>query len=236
VVVAQATAHSEFAKTLVCGNGTHQQSVSGHAYNAKLYTGPLLADLLLGYVQIAPLGGAETEHVAGVVIPSTGVAVNAQVADSSSVGGTTPTASTSRSWSELAGDGGQPACVLSYVTDCVVKATLIRSEARSTATSAGSISTDTGTQFVGLRVLGIPISGTPEPNTTIALPGIGFIILNEQFCDNGFATSHSCSGPGHTGITVRAVRVVITVANNILKLNPGVELIVSEAHADSTFN
>jgi hypothetical protein len=235
IVVAQATAHSDFPKTLVCG-GAATQSVSGHGYTARLYSGPLLADLLQGYVQISPLGGSESEHIVGAVIPSTGVAVNAQVADSSSSGSFTSTTSTARSWAEVAGDGTQPACVLSYVTDCVVKATLIRSEARSTATAAGSTSTDTGTSLVGLKVLGIPIAGTPEPNATLVLPGIGFIILNEQFCDNGAAVSHSCSAAGHTGITVRAVRVVITVANNILHLDPGVELIVAEAHADSTFN
>ncbi|MFL6158770.1 MAG: choice-of-anchor P family protein, partial [Marmoricola sp.] len=235
VVVAQASAHSEFGKTLVCGSTAPNRSVSGHAYTAKLYTGPLLADLLLGYVQIAPSGGAESEHVAGVVIPSTGVAVNAQAADSSAAGSYTSTASTSRSWAEVAGDATKPACVLSYVTDCVVKATLIRSEARSNADSGGSTSTDTGTSLVGLRVLGIPIAATPDPNTTIALPGIGFIILNEQFCDNGAAVSHTCSAAGHTGITVRAVRVVVTVANNLLHLTPGVELIVAEAHADTTF-
>ena len=91
-------------------------------------------------------------------------------------------------------------------------------------------------EFVGLRVLGIPISGNVDPNTTIVLPGIGFIILNEQFCDNGAAATHSCSGVGHSGITVRSARVVVTVANNLLKLDPGVELILSEAHADTTYS
>ncbi|MFL6025269.1 MAG: choice-of-anchor P family protein [Marmoricola sp.] len=234
VVVAQATAHSDFPKTLVC-SGSNNQAVSGHAFAAKLYTGPLLADLTQGFVGISPLGGAESQHIAGVVVPSTGVAVNAQAADTSSAGSFTPTGSTSWSWAEVAGDGTKPACVLSYVTNCVVKATLIRSEARSTATAAGSISTDTGTSLVGLSVLGIPIDANAAPNSTLVLPGIGFIILNEQTCDNGAAASHTCTGSNHSGITVRAVRIVITVANNILHLNPGVELTVAEAHADTTF-
>lgn len=234
IFVAQATSHSEFPKTFLCA-GAKNQAVSGHAYTARFYTGPLLADLIQGYAQISPLGGAETEHIAEAVIPSTGVIVNAKVADSSTAGGVTPTTSTSRSWAEVAGDGTKPACVLSYVTNCVVKATAIRSEAVSAANAAGSLSTDAGTKFVGLSVFGIPISGTPAPNTTLALPGIGFIILNEQFCDNGATANHSCSAAGHTGLTVRAVRVVVTVANNLLNLTPGIELIVSEAHADTTF-
>ncbi len=235
IYVAKAVAHSQFPKTFVCTNAA-TRAVSGHAYVARLYTGPLLADLLLGYTQVSPLGGAETEHIASVVLPSTGVIVNATAADSSSVALTTATSSTSRSFAEVAGDATRPACVLSYVTNCVVKATLIHSEARSNATSAGSTTTDTGTTLVNLSVLGIPISGTPAPNTTITLPGIGFIILNEQFCDNGALASHSCAGASHSGMTVRAIRIVITVANNLLGLAPGVELTLAEAHADTTFS
>ncbi|MCW2856732.1 MAG: hypothetical protein JWR52_2347, partial [Marmoricola sp.] len=234
IVVAQATAHSDFPRTLVC-SGSSNQSVSGDALIAKLYTGPLLADLTQGFVQISPLGGAESEQVAGAIIPRYGVLADAQVADSNVSGSFNATGSTSRSWAEVAGDGIKPACVLSYVTGCVVNASVIRAEARSDATSAGSTSTDTGTNFVGLSVLGIPITGTPAPNSTIALPGIGFIILNEQFCDNGGLTSHTCTGSPHSGITVRGIRVVVTVLNNVLGLTPGVELTVAEAHADTTF-
>ncbi|MCX6397376.1 MAG: hypothetical protein NTV23_12880 [Propionibacteriales bacterium] len=234
IYVAQATSHSEFPKTFLCA-GAKNQSVSGHAYTARLYTGPILADLIQGYAQVSPLGGVETEHVAQAVIPSTGVVVNAKVADSSSAGAFTASGSTARSWAEVTGDGTKPACVLSYVRDCVATATLIRSEVNSAASASGSTSKDTGTSLVGLSVLGIPIAGTPAPNTTIALPGIGFIVLNEQFCDNGAAVSHTCTASGHTGLTVRAVRVVVTVANNLLGLTPGVELIVAEAHADTTF-
>lgn len=190
----------------------------------------------VGYVQISPLSGAESEHIAEAVIPSTGVILNAKVADSNTSGSFNSTSSTARSWAEVAGDGTKPACLLSYVTNCVAKATLIRSEVRSTANAAGSTSTDTGTSFVGLQVFGLPITVQPAPNTVLALPGIGFIILNEQFCDNGALASHSCTAAGHTGMTVRAVRVVVTVANNLLGLSPGVELIVAEAHADTTFN
>jgi uncharacterized repeat protein (TIGR01451 family) len=234
IVVAQATAHSDFAKTVVC-SGSNNQSVSGHALAAKLYTGPLLADLVLGFVQISPLGGSDSQHVVGAVVPSTGVAVNAQVADTHSSGSFNASSSTSQSWAEVAGDSTKPACVLQSGPRCVVEATVIRAQANSVATSAGSTSTDTGSQLLGLSVLTIPINANATPNSTIALPGIGFVILNEETCDNGAAASHTCTGSPHSGITVRAVRIVITVANNILHLDPGVELIVAEAHADTTF-
>ena len=73
---------------------------------------------------------------------------------------------------------------------------------------------------------GIPIAGTPPPNTVIRLPlGLGYVVLNEQVPD----------GPetGHTGLTVRAVHAVITAPFNLLGI--GAEVIVAEAHSDATF-
>jgi hypothetical protein len=71
----------------------------------------------------------------------------------------------------------------------------------------------------------------------VELPGIGFVIFNEQFCDNGAALP-SCMGsttPGHSGLTVRAIRVVITAPDNPAGLPAGAEVIVAEAHSDATF-
>ena len=61
----------------------------------------------------------------------------------------------------------------------------------------------------------------------INLPGIGFVILNEQFSD----------GPetGHSGLTVRAIHMVVTVPDNPFGLTAGAEIIVAEAHSDATF-
>jgi hypothetical protein len=73
------------------------------------------------------------------------------------------------------------------------------------------------------------------PNTTIALPGIGYLVLNEQFCDNGAAATHTCTGTTHAGITVRAIDLVVNGLNNPSGLPPGVQLIVAEAHSDATF-
>jgi hypothetical protein len=88
---------------------------------------------------------------------------------------------------------------------------------------------------VNVKVLGIPVAATPAPNTVIELPGIGFLVLNEQVCDGGGLATHTCTGATHSGITIRSVDLVVTVLNNILKLLPGVEVVVAEAHADSRF-
>ncbi len=234
VIIAQATAHSDFPQTFVCAPST--RSVSGHAFVAKLSTGPLLADLVQGYTQISPLGGSETEHIAAVKVPANGSAVTADVADTSSVGTLSSTQSTSTSVAEIAGNGTQPACILRTGLTCVATATVVRSESHSTANSSGATSNDSGTKIAGLSVLGIPINVTATPNSTISLPGIGFIILNEQFCDGGALASHTCSGTTHSGLTIRAIRIVVTAASNLLGLNPGIELVVAEAHSDATFS
>ncbi|WP_183407165.1 choice-of-anchor P family protein [Nocardioides marmorisolisilvae] len=234
LVVGQAIAHSDFPKTFVCEGSQHQQ-VSGHAYVASLNTNVLLADLTQGYVGISPLGGSEKEHVAQVVFPAPdGAGLRALVADSSSFGVTTASGAASDSYAEVAGNGSTPLCLLGGA-GCVVSATLVRAQAKSLAGGQGSLSTDGGTKFVDLKVLGIPISGTPAPNTVITLPGIGFIVLNEQFCDNDGLANHSCAGTHASGITVRSIHIVVTVLNKLLKLNPGIEVIAAEAHADTAF-
>ena len=237
VIVSQATAHSDFPETHGCGT-THNNTVSGHAFVAGLFTGPLLADLLLGYTQISPLGGSETEHIADVKVPGNGAVVSAKVADSSSQGAVNLSNATSSTFAEVAGDGATPACVLRAGPECVLSATAVRSASQSTANAGGASSTASGTTLLGFKIGGIPgyTAGTPPPNHTIPLPGIGFIILNERFCDGGTTTSSGCSGATHSGLTVRGLRVVVTVANNLLGLQPGVELIIAEAHSDATFN
>ena len=61
--------------------------------------------------------------------------------------------------------------------------------------------------------------------------------MNEQVCDGGTQTyTNQCSGASHSGLTVRGIRVVVTVAKNVLGLQPGIELVIAEAHSDATFN
>jgi hypothetical protein len=121
-------------------------------------------------------------------------------------------------------------------TQCLVEAVVVRSEARSHADQTnGSVSTSANTKFAGLKVLGLPVDVNVPPNTTINLPGIGYVVLNEQTCDGGgLAVNGSCAGYPHSGITVRAVHVVVTVLGNVLGLQPAVQVVVAEAHADST--
>ena len=74
------------------------------------------------------------------------------------------------------------------------------------------------------------VSNNPPPNTTILVPGIGSVTLNEQTCDSGGAPP--CSGTTSSGITVRAIHVIVDNPN-APGVPQGADVIVGEAHADS---
>jgi uncharacterized repeat protein (TIGR01451 family) len=222
IVVARATAASEHKQTPLCDTNAPTQAVSGHAFLASAQVDPLLDTSTVGFVQIPASGGSANKSVTGALLPSDGSIVTTTDAAANTTGTNGATSSTASSYAQVAG-----ACVLRVISQgCVVRATLIRSQANSSASSGARSSNATGTQFVDLVVAGIPIAGTPPPNTVIRLPlGLGFIVLNEQVPD----------GPetGHTGLTVRGVRAVLTLP--FAPLLPGAEVIVTEAHSDATF-
>jgi hypothetical protein len=75
----------------------------------------------------------------------------------------------------------------------------------------------------------------PPPNTVVEIPGLGFVILNEQFCDNGADPAAGCGdGTGHAGLTVRAIHLVVT-RENALGVPLGTEVIISEAYSAAFF-
>jgi hypothetical protein len=82
-----------------------------------------------------------------------------------------------------------------------------------------------GSSFANLRVLGLPINYTPAPNTTIALPGIGKVVLNEQITNSIY--------PGNIHFSVNMLHVYITLPN-LLGIPLGTEVIVSGATSGIT--
>lgn len=231
VVVAQATAHSDFPNIASCH--TASRKVSGHAFVASADLKPSIIDAMEGHVAIPPTGGWASQEVAGVLLPKN--LLIAGVGGSRSKGVRTATAADATSGAELAGDTqGGPVCVVKLSNgDCIAEATAIRAQARAHAEDGSAWASDKGTTFLNLTVLGVPIVANPAPNTTIELPGLGYIVINEQFCDNGtakFTSGTGCSGTKSAGLTVRGLHVVLTVGELA-----GADVIVSEAHADARF-
>jgi hypothetical protein len=87
----------------------------------------------------------------------------------------------------------------------------------------GTISTAStaGSTFGTLLVAGIPISNSVPPNTVLSLPGIGYVVLNEQPPAVG----------GH--VQVNGLHIVVSLANT-LGLGVGTEILVSHADASAT--
>lgn len=87
--------------------------------------------------------------------------------------------------------------------------------------STGRFSTSAaGTRFVGLVIGGHAISGTPRANTKITLPGIGYVVLNQQ-------KSHI--GTTSAGMTVIGIHLVVTTTTKRAKA--GTEAYVSVANS-----
>ena len=101
----------------------------------------------------------------------------------------------------------------------LITATTVEAVANSAANGSGAASNGTGSTFVNLVVAGNPISGTPAPNTTIALPGIGSVVLNEEKAENKASK---------TSIVVDMIHIRVTM-NNSLGLKVGTNITVAHA-------
>lgn len=226
VVVSNAVAHADFPQTRLC-QAQPKQAVSGHAFIASADTEPSVAPVVVGYTSIPTSGGFDHQHLAEVSIGG-GDVFEAGAAVSESTGSLSALESDASSYAEASN-----VCLLADGDGCTVGAELVRSRSNSAAGPVSRSSNDGDTVLVGLQVLGQGIGGTPDPNTVIELPGIGFLVLNEQVCDNGADLAAGCDdGAGHTGLTVRALRLVVTQP---LGLPLGAEVIVAEAHSDALY-
>jgi len=104
----------------------------------------------------------------------------------------------------------------------IIRADAVTAVATDTFRNGKRFSSARGSQFANLTVAGAPVPVEVEPNTRLPLPGIGFVIVNEQ----------KLPEPGSEARTqVNGLRVFVT-KNNSLGLPVGTQIIV--AHADST--
>lgn len=87
----------------------------------------------------------------------------------------------------------------------------------------GSGSGSATTKLTNVTIAGLPVTASPPPNTQRTLPGIGYIILNEQ--------SGTANASGATE-SVNAMDIVITTAN-AFKLSIGTHIILGHAQASA---
>jgi hypothetical protein len=228
VIISNGVAEANFVQTELC-RIPPEQTVSGHAFITGAATDPALLPTTVGFVDIPPNGGLDRQNLESVDVAG---GVRAGVSQSESSGLLTTDATTASSFSQAS-----QVCLLPSSAGCTVSATVVKSQSNSTANRSRAASDAGGTQLVGLVVMGTPVSTTPPPNTVIDLPGIGFLVLNEQFCDNQGTLLNGCSDGlvfAHAGLTVRALRGMVTVPGNLLGLRTG-QVIVAESHSDALF-
>jgi len=79
--------------------------------------------------------------------------------------------------------------------------TSVSTTSRDNSTGTLSVSA-AGTQFTGLSVAGVPVGGTQAPNTKITLPGVGYVVLNQQTSSIGAVSAN---------MTVIGIHVVVTI-------------------------
>jgi len=219
VVVSHAQAHADFPQPAGCPSlfGT----VSGNSTVVNEQANPSQLPVVVGFVSIPPQGGHDHQDLdqLSTSLASGGTSV------SDSAGTVLSSSSNSSSFAKA-----QNLCALPVAGVCTVFASAITSQANSVSGGGKSSSDPQGTSLIGLSVGGMLVNDNPPPNTTILLPGIGSVILNEQTCNGGGVPP--CSGTTSSGIRVRAIHVIVDNPN-ALGVPQGADVIVGEAHADS---
>jgi hypothetical protein len=192
---------------------TQEFSFHGSAWGTSVRVGNVLKSGPSAFVPLScttAVGVTHTNTIAKVHVPnvlSSGT-VNTKAASKATSTGVASTSSATTQHVNLLGGA--------------VTATAIRSvSTTSHNTSTGKFHTSAaGTRFVNLVVGGKPFSGTPKPNQKITLPGIGYVVLNQQ-------TSHI--GSNSARMTVIGIHVVVTQNSQQAKSGTQVEVSVANS-------
>src|SRR5260370_23926534 len=220
VVVSHARAHADFAQPAGCPSlaGT----VSGNATIVNEQTNPSELPVVVGFVSIPPQGGHDHQDLdqLSASLVSGGISV------SDSAGTILTSNSNSSSFAKALN-----VCVLPVNGSCTAFASAIISQANSSSGGGISSSDARGTNLLGLTVGGMSVGNNPPPNTTILVPGIGSVTLDQQTCDGrGLPPAIRTT---NDGVRRRAVHVVADNPN-AFGVPHGPDVIVGVAHADST--
>lgn len=184
-------------------------TVSGEAFGLSATVAPLLA---LGKVQdvLLPPGGTATVATAGVV----GLLTTAVITD------TTADISTPATGQEIA-TSSSTVNTLSLLGGAIT-ATVLRSVATSTSNGVTASSSAAGTTFTNLVINGVALVN-PAANTTITIPGIATVVVNEQIpTGNGTTT---------TGLTVNALHVTVPAGALLL---PNADIVIASARSGAS--
>jgi hypothetical protein len=206
-------AGSVLAQAPPASAATTETGFQAAAYGTRVGVGSVVesgpsALALLGCTSAT--GVTHTNTAASVSAPPlllTGTLDTGAASETTSTGVAATSTSTVQSASLLSG----------LVTATAVKS--VSTSSRNDSTGAFSVSS-AGTTFAGLSVAGVPISGTPAPNTKLTLPGVGYVILNQQ-------TAHV--GSRSADLTVIGIHLVVTLSTPLAHI--GTQVVVGSAES-----
>ncbi|MFO1532266.1 MAG: choice-of-anchor P family protein [Thermoplasmatota archaeon] len=202
VVIGMSHSHAS-VPTPFCGI---MQYANAGAYIARIRPDAVFngRSILVGEQHTGPVNGNAHQELLGEAIPTDGAVLKVDVTETSAVTKMTPGVdSRGDAFAKVTG-----ACLLMNATgDCVVSATLLKSESHSVANGQRAMSYG-HTTIVGLKVAGVDVCATlglqdtcsPAYNTKLEIGGIK-VVLNER--------EHTSAQPGHTDLAVRAVHVTV---------------------------
>jgi hypothetical protein len=206
-------AGSVLAQASPASAATTEMGFQATAYGTRVDVGSVVesgpsALALLGCTSATGVTHTNTEaSVSAPPLLLTGTIDTGAASETTSTGVAATSTSTIQSASLLSG----------LVTATAVKS--VSTTSRDDATGAFSVSA-AGTTFAGLSVAGVPITGTPRPNTKLTLPGVGYVMLNQQ-------TSHV--GNGSADLTVIGIHVVVTLSTPLAPV--GTQIVVGSAES-----
>ncbi|AXC09616.1 hypothetical protein ACPOL_0231 [Acidisarcina polymorpha] len=182
----------------------------GSAYGARVNVG---SKVTLGPIAPAILPTCDTQSVGTFTASAASISqaplLSTGLVDTSS----SSTATSSKATSDVFGVN---------LLGGVISANEIKAVSTTTVDESGVYHfSSAGSEFSNLSVLGLPVAANPAPNTTIDLPGIGSVILNEQITKVESEES---------ALTVNMIHVKVTIANELFKL--GTEIIISDASSE----
>jgi hypothetical protein len=190
-------------------------------YQAEAYGTALIGSaegnvLSSGRTALAQIG---CTSVAGVSSSNTAAAGQFAVG---SVGAITDTASTSQSGRTKAADASST--IASVDLDGMVKASGLSVTSESSDTS-GTYATTGDATFTDLTIEGVSFPEAPAANTSVPVPGLGTLVLNEQ--------KVAKTASGGVSLVVRAIDLEIS-ASNTVGLPAGLHVVVGEARTGLT--
>jgi hypothetical protein len=105
----------------------------------------------------------------------------------------------------------------------VITADVVTAIASSYRTAGGAASDANGSGFVNLVVNGVTLATDVAPNTQIDLPGVGYVVLNEQ--------TRVGNGVSSSGITVNMIHVYLQGVSLLGVVTTTGEIIVGSANS-----